>query len=67
MGEEYSHPDHGEMEWVEYDTMRNRDIEGWRCEDCHVIGPPDRVDEVFDNHECGHYEEVRKGISGKLP
>lgn len=62
----YSHPDHGEMEWVEYNDHRHQDIEGWRCEDCHVIGAPERADEVFDDHDCEEYETIRKGITGGL-
>jgi Zn-finger protein len=56
--EEYSHPDHGEMKWVEYTD----EIKGWRCEDCHVIGHPERADDVFDEYDCGQYKRVRKGI-----
>lgn len=63
MGETYSHIDHGEMEWVEREGFRDENnIEGWRCEECHVIAEPERADEVFDNHDCEQYQSVRNGI-----
>ena len=61
--EDYAHPDHGNMVWVEYE-VRGREKIGWKCEACHVIGHPDRADSVFDEYGCEHHEKIRKKITG---
>jgi len=61
--EDYAHPDHGNMVWVDYE-VRGREMRGWKCEDCHVIAPPDRADTVFDEHDCEDYENIRKAVAG---
>lgn len=63
--DEYSHPDHGEIEWYEFETGR-KTITGWRCEKCHVMAEPEEADEIFDEHDCEQYERIRKGVTGKL-
>lgn len=63
--ENYTHDEHGEMEWYEFDGFAKQ-IEGWRCTDCHVIAEPKDADEVFGEHNCEQYEQVRKGITGSL-
>lgn len=66
MLEYYSHSEHAEMEWYNFSDFGGRDVEGWRCTKCHVIAKPDEADEVFDNHDCGQYEKVRKGITDTI-
>lgn len=62
----YSHPEHGDMEFIETYRGYDDEIEVWRCVDCHVVAQPEDADEVFDAHDCGQYESVRKGISDNL-
>ena len=61
--DEYTHPDHGDMIWVDYEARRKQ-IRGWKCGDCHVIAPPDRADTVFDECDCEDYENIRKAVAG---
>lgn len=67
--EEYSHPDHGEMEWHTFGTDRdgeNWPKEGWKCSRCGTMAPPDRADKVFDSHDCDRYKELGEGVTGAL-
>ena len=64
---EYEHSEHGEMEWYECNP-KHRDIliEGWKCNKCGVIAPPEDADEVFDSHDCENYQSVTEGITETL-
>jgi len=62
----YSHAGHGEMTWKvrKAPTSKENDLAGWCCERCHVMAPPERADDVFDEHDCDEYADILGTFTG---
>jgi len=60
MTDDYSHPEHGAMEWYQLDELNK---EGWKCTKCGVVAPEGEADKTFDRYDCEQYQNVSEGIS----